>query len=745
MAAVVSQPVNFNSSRSCPGIPIIIVLLRKVKTNMLRLPLASAAPLKGLAKPSGSSGASLFLRRPFSHTILRQMPRPSSLRLPLGAFKPEAVARQTNRSSGIHGPATWMRFNHNFSKSERAEQAQQINLRAQLSQSDTEDSKSTRKELVRLLSLVRQEKGALAGALALLVVSAGIGLCLPFVIGRILDAVNTPGEDKYVFGIPIQTFLTWTAGVFLFGSVATYFRIILMRSIGERMVSRLRARAFRTLVKQDAEFYDANRVGDLISRLGTDANVVSRSVTGNIADGLRSLLTAIMGMGMMCYMSLHLTSIIVLCLPPAMMGTWAYGRRVRKISRNLQESLGSLTRVGEERLNNIGTARAFGGETQEINLYNKQLRSVFNIAMQEARAGGLYVSMMQVTGNYIVIGLLAIGAVMVGNGQLTFGELSSFIMYTAYSGSALSGLATFYSDLMKGAGAAQRLFEIDDKPPRIKPTAGDRLIDPRGTIEFKDVQFAYPTRPAVPIFKGLDMEIESRSNVCIVGQSGGGKSTVLNLLLRNYDPTGGKITIGGQDLENVSPWDLRKHIGVVSQEPVLYNATVAENIKYAKPEATREEIINAAQQANCTFLRDFPDGIDTAVGPRGTQLSGGQKQRIAIARAIIKQPSILVLDEATSALDSESEMQVNAALARLIKTSPTTISVAHRLSTIARSSRVIVLGSNGKCIEQGSFFDLYRDPGSELSKLLQKRSELDELQTEEKEKDNELKEIEAKD
>jgi len=613
----------------------------------------------------------------------------------------------------------------NFSRSDRARSAQQINLRSQLSQTaGDENSKSNKKELRRMYSLIKGEKYSLMLALSLLVIGAGTGLCLPFVIGKILDAVNDPNPEKFVFGYPLQQFLLGVACIFFFGSITTYFRVILLRSIGERMVVRLRARAFRNLVKQDAEFFDANRTGDLISRLGTDANVVSRSVTQNVADGLRSILTAGMGVGMMCFMSLKLTGIITLCLPPVMLGTWAYGRKVRQISRNFQTSLGDLTRVSEERLNNVNTARSFTGEKQEMRLYHGQLRNVFGIAMQEARATGLYIGMMQMTGNSIVLGLLSIGAIMVSNGALTFGELSSFIMYTAYSGSALSGLATFYSELMKGAGAAQRLFEIDDKRPVISATKGQRALSPKGDIVFHHVQFSYPTRPAVQIFRDLNMKIRAGSNVCLVGQSGGGKSTVLALLLRFYDPTKGSITIGGQHITEISPSDLRRHIGVVSQEPTLFNCTVAENIQYARPEATRAEILEAARKANCTFLADFPEGIDTPVGPRGTQLSGGQKQRIAIARAIIKKPSILVLDEATSALDGESEMLVNAALAELIKSSSTTISVAHRLSTIAKSDDVIVLGSNGQAIEQGRFTQLYRDPESELSKLLMRRHEV---------------------
>ncbi|GMM51429.1 ATP-binding cassette permease [Starmerella bacillaris] len=611
-----------------------------------------------------------------------------------------------------------------FKPSERAALAQEVDLRSQLS-----NGNQNTKDFAKLFELAKSERYALAGALLLLLISAGLGLCLPFVIGKILDAVNDPSPEKTVFGLPLPKFLMVMVGVFLFGSVATYYRVVVMRTIGERMVTKLRSRAFRSMVKADAEFFDANTVGDLISRLGTDANVVSKSVTQNFADGFRSLLTAGMGIGMMCYMSVKLTAVVMLCLPPMMIGTWLYGRKLRVISRRFQDSIGDMTKVSEERLNNVSTARAFNGETQEIRLYHQRLRDVFAVAMQEARASGLYFGMIQLTGNYIVIGLLSIGAYMVSDGALSFGELSSFIMYAAYSGSAIAGMATFYSELMKGSGAAQRLFEIEDRKSYVPLTVGEQLVTPKGDIEFHNVTFSYPTRPSVNIFKSMNLKIKAGSNVCIVGQSGGGKSTVLSLLLRFYDPTNGYITIGNQDISKVSAWDLRKHIGVVSQEPSLFSGTIAENILYANPKASREDVLRAAQQANCSFIRDFPDGIDTKVGNRGAQLSGGQKQRIAIARAIIKKPAILVMDEATSALDGESEMLVNAALAKLINSNSTTISVAHRLSTIARSKEVIVLGSEGYVIEHGDFADLYSDPNSELSKLLLKRQDGSDIPT----------------
>lgn len=322
-------------------------------------------------------------------------------------------------------------------------------------------------------------------------------------------------------------------------------------------------------------------------------------------------------------------------------------------------------------------------------------------------------------GNLTILSLLYVGGGLVQSGAITIGELTSFLMYTAYAGSSLFGLSSFYSELMKGVGAASRLFELQDREPKISPTKGERVLSARGPIRFENVSFSYPTRPAVAIFENLDFEIPQGSNVAIVGPSGGGKSTIASLLLRFYNPTEGRILINGKDISRMNAKSLRRKIGIVSQEPVLFSGTIAENIAYGKSDATRGEIVAAARKANCSFISDFPDGLDTHVGPRGAQLSGGQKQRIAIARALIKNPDILILDEATSALDAESETLVNSALAALLRGNNTTISIAHRLSTIKRSDSIIVLGNNGRVAEFGSYQDLSSRPDGAFTKLME--------------------------
>lgn len=609
-----------------------------------------------------------------------------------------------------------------YKKSERAVKASKINLSARLSPRET-TNKGGMKEIFRLFTLARREVKPLFFAVAMLIVSSAVSLTLPMTIGKILDAANSDETAKMVFGLPLNTFYSCVGALFVLGACANFGRVVLLKVIGERLVARLRVTLYKRTIAQDAEFFDANRVGDLISRLSSDANIVAKSLTQNVSDGLRSAISAFFGVAMMGYVSIKLTSMILLVIPPVFLGSWIYGKKVRQLSRDLQQAVGDLTKVSEERLSSVRTAQSFAGELQEVHRYSGKIRDVFTIGRKEAIAAASFYASTGLAGNLTVLTLLAIGSQMVMSGEMSLGALTSFTMYTGYAGSAAFGLSSFYSELMKGAGAASRLFEMMDREPSIKPTIGKKLLNARDTITFQNVKFAYPTRPAVNIFEDLSFTIPAGSNVCIVGPSGGGKSTISSLILRFYDPTGGSVKIGDEDIRNLNLKSLRRHIGVVSQEPVLFSGTIAENISYGKPEATRYEIYEAARRANCDFISDFPEGLDTYVGARGTQLSGGQKQRIAIARALIKNPSILILDEATSALDSESENQVNEALARLMRENSTTISIAHRLSTIKRSDSLVVLGSDGRVAETGSFNELIAQPDSALSHLLQAQAE----------------------
>ncbi|KAF3394594.1 ATP-dependent permease MDL1 [Penicillium rolfsii] len=608
-----------------------------------------------------------------------------------------------------------------FELTERAAQAAQVNLRAKLAKDGASGKKSGFAEIWRLFKIARPEAKALGFAFFFLLVSSSITMSIPFSIGKIMDGATKSEEEGggQLFGLSIPMFYTALGGILLVGAAANYGRIIILRIVGERIVARLRSKLFRQTFVQDAEFFDANRVGDLISRLSSDTIIVGKSITQNLSDGLRAGVSGVAGFTLMAYTSLKLSSILVLLLPPIGLGALFYGRAIRNLSRKIQKNLGTLTKIAEERLGNVKTSQSFAGEILEVNRYNTQVRKIFDLGKRESLISATFFSSTGLMGNMTILSLLYVGGGMVQSGAISIGELTSFLMYTAYAGSSMFGLSSFYSELMKGVGAASRLFELQDRQPTIHPTKGLKVESARGPIRFENVSFSYPTRPAVTIFKDLNFEIPQGTNVAIVGPSGGGKSTIGSILLRFYSPTGGRVLINGKDIKDMNAKSLRRKIGVVAQEPVLFSGTIAENIAYGRPRATRSEIVAAARKANCQFISDFPDGLDTHVGARGAQLSGGQKQRIAIARALIKEPDILILDEATSALDAESETLVNSALAALLRGNNTTISIAHRLSTIKRSDTIIVLGPDGTVAEQGSYEELSSRPDGAFTKLME--------------------------
>ncbi|KAI1391310.1 uncharacterized protein F4822DRAFT_396312 [Hypoxylon trugodes] len=624
-----------------------------------------------------------------------------------------------------------------FAKSEKASKAAQINLRARLSHEgkDGKKSSASMNEIWRLIKIARPEAKNLIIAVVLLLVSSSLFVSLPLVVGKVMNlATSKPIEETEIFGLSLYQFFGAFGLALTVGACANFGRIILLRIVGERVVTRLRSQLFRKTYGQDAEFFDANRVGDLISRLGTDTIVVGKSITQNVSDGLRALVNSVSGLALMAWISPSLTAVILVAAPFIGTASFIYSRIIRRISRKMQQNLGTLTKIAEERLGNVKTSQAFVGEAQEVRRYNNQVRKVFELGKKQSIYDASYFSGTSWMGNMTIIALLWFGGNLVRDGIMTTGDLTTFVMYAFWAGGGLFGVANFYSELMKGVGAATRIFELQDRNSGISSTKGIKVTSAQGPIKFENVSFAYPTRPAVTIFNSLNFEIPSGTNVCIVGPSGGGKSTVSSLLLRFYDPTSGSISINGVDISKMNTKALRRRIGMVSQEPVLFSGTVADNISYGKPDATRLGIITAAQKANCGFISDFPQGLETQVGPRGAQLSGGQKQRIAIARALIKDPDILILDEATSALDAESETAVNLALSALLKgRRRTTISIAHRLSTIKRSDKLIVLSNNGTVAEVGSYEELSSNPNSEFTRLMEWQMSGGEIPTKAKE------------
>lgn len=493
-----------------------------------------------------------------------------------------------------------------FAKSEKASAAAKVNLSARLTKDTGQVQSGGAREVWRLIKIARPESKALAAAVTFLFISSGVSMSLPFSIGRILDIATKAEEGgSVVFGLSMPQFYLALGAFLTCGAGANYMRIIILRIVGERIVVRLRSSLFRKTFSQNAEFFDANRVGDLISRLGSDTIIVGKSITQNLSDGLRAIVSGIAGFVMMGYVSLKLTGMLALMAPPVAIIAFFAGRALRQVSKRIQKNLGTLTKIAEERLSNVKTSQAFVGEVQEVSRYNRQVKRIFELGRKEAFIAATFYGSTGLMGNLTVLSLLYVGGSMVKSGAISVGELTSFLMYTVYAGSSMVGLSGFWGELMKGVGAASRLFELQDREPTISPSVGERVRSARGDIVFNKVSFAYPTRPAVAIFENLNFTIKQGTNVAIVAPSGAGKSTVASLLLRFYLPTSGAITVDGRDISKLSAKQLRRKIGYVGQEPVLFSGTVAENIAYGRPHATRAEIVTAARKANCEFIGDF--------------------------------------------------------------------------------------------------------------------------------------------
>lgn len=606
---------------------------------------------------------------------------------------------------------------------------------------DTSQADNESKDLWRLLKLIKMDWKLLAIALSLLTFSCSIGMAIPKVIGLVLDSLreldpSAPGgillsQLTIWNGISGPWFFAATFIALCFGCGANYIRVILLRILSERLVIRLRSRLMKRVLHMDATFFDHYKVGDLMSRVNNDAFLVSRSITQRVSDGVKALIVGVAGVGMMFSLSWQLSSVL-LCMmgPPLVISAKIMGRQIRYNSKKLQESTANLTKLTEEQFNGIKTIQSFVAENNELNKFHTSIREIFQIGKKFAFINAKFFTTASLISDFSFLIVLTYGSYLVLNGAITVGGLTAFMLYTEYTGNAIFNMSNFYSELMTGAGAATRLFELTDAIPQVHSTKGRKLINVdklnnAGSVEFKNVTFAYPNRPTLPIFKNLSFRIQPGSNYCIVGPSGKGKSTIAWLLIRCYDAQSGHILINGQDISTLSAKSLRRQVAIVQQEPVLMSGTIRDNITYGLDYIpTKEEIRSVAKQCFChNFITKLPNTYDTMIGPQGTLLSGGQKQRIAIARALIKKPKILILDEATSALDVESEGAINYTFGQLMKSkSMTIISIAHRLSTIRRSENIIVLGNDGNVIEVGKFKELFDDPNSELSKLLNEKT-----------------------
>ncbi|XP_012515615.1 PREDICTED: ATP-binding cassette sub-family B member 10, mitochondrial, partial [Propithecus coquereli] len=535
-------------------------------------------------------------------------------------------------------------------------------------------------EARKLLGLAYPERRRLAAAVGFLAMSSVITMSAPFFLGKIIDVIYTNPTVDY--STNLTRLCLGLSGVFLCGAAANAIRVYLMQTSGQRIVNRLRTSLFSSILRQEVAFFDKTRTGELINRLSSDTALLGRSVTENLSDGLRAGAQAAVGISMMFFVSPNLATFVLSVVPPMSIIAVIYGRYLQKLTKVTQDSLAQATQLAEERIGNVRTVRAFGKEMTEMEKYASKVDFVMQLARKEAFARAGF-----------------------------FGAVS---------------LSSFYSELMKGLGAGGRLWELLEREPKMPFNEGVILNEKsfQGALEFKNVHFAYPARPGAPIFQDFSLSIPSGSVTALVGSSGSGKSTVVSLLLRLYDPVSGTISLDGHDIRQLNPVWLRSKIGTVSQEPILFSCSIAENIAYGADDpssVTAEQVGRVAEVANAdAFIRNFPQGFSTVVGEKGVLLSGGQKQRIAIARALLKNPKILLLDEATSALDAENEYLVQEALDRLME-GRTVLVIAHRLSTIKNANMVAVL-DQGKITEYGKHEELLSKPDGMYRKLMNKQS-----------------------
>lgn len=383
-----------------------------------------------------------------------------------------------------------------------------------------------------------------------------------------------------------------------------------------------------------------------------------------------------------------------------------FGKFIRKLSKQTQDELAAANVIVEETLHSIMTVKSFAGEEYESSRYSKGLNKVVKVALKAAGFRGAFISFIIFALFGGIVAVMWYGASLVAQGVMSVGDLVSFVLYTTFIGGSIAGLGDIYSQIQKAIGSSERVLEILDEAPEVS-TADYQQVPVDGQIQFDQVRFNYPTRPEIEVLKGVSFTIRPGEKVALAGHSGAGKSTIIQLLLKFYPVSSGSIEVDGKHLQNWNLKQLRSNIGIVPQEVLLFGGSIKENIAYAKPEATEEEIIEAAKKANAwQFISKFPEGLETKVGERGIKLSGGQRQRVAIARAILKDPAILILDEATSSLDAESEALVQEALDELMK-NRTTIIIAHRLATIRKVDRIYVL-NEGRIVEEGTHEELSR-------------------------------------
>lgn len=570
-------------------------------------------------------------------------------------------------------------------------------------QSDTPKKKITKSDLkksLRLFKYVKPYKNTFAIGFVFLLLSSVTSMVFPYLTGKLVDSANSEMLKE------INTIALALLGVFAANAVFSYFRIYLFAIVTQKTLADLRQSTYRHLIKLPMHFFSERRVGELNSRIASDISLLQETLTTTIAELIRQVLTIFIGIALLSYISVKLTLLMLGLVPVVILIAIIFGRFIKRLSKEAQEKVAESNTIVEETLQGITTVKAFANEFFENMRYRDKTNEIVGISLRGAKWRGAFASFIIFALFGSIVGVIWYGVILVNENGLSIGDLFTFILYSVFVGASMGGLADLYSQLQKAIGATENLMEIlDETPEDISDEQLTLLTRVNGDVSFDQVNFAYPSRSDVQVLKSVSFSASHGEQIAIVGPSGAGKSTVTNLLLRFYNPTSGSIQIDGKPIQDYSLSELRSHMSIVPQDVLLFGGTIKENIGYGKIGATDAEIMEAAKQANAhLFIDGFPEKYETIVGERGIQLSGGQRQRIAIARAILKNPSILILDEATSALDSESEKLVQEALETLMK-GRTSIVIAHRLSTIRKADKILVL-NEGQLVESGTHEEL---------------------------------------
>ncbi len=578
-------------------------------------------------------------------------------------------------------------------------------------------TKESLKRALRLFKYLKPYRWKYVAGLVFLFLTSVASLAFPKMIGMMLNAAKAPSVDQ------IDTWAIYLLILFALQSVFSYFRVVLFVSVTENTLADLRRATYSHLVRMHMNFFSMRRIGELTSRISSDISLLQDTLTTTLAEFLRQFLVIVGGITALTFISYKLTLVMLAIVPAVVIFAVFFGRKIRKLSKATQDKVAESNTIVEETMQGIATVKAFANETYESNRHRESTQKIIIQAVKGGKARAAFISFIIFCLFGSIVAVIWRGVILVHAGELTFGDMFSFVLYSVFVGASFGGIAELYAGIQKAIGATERLLDILDEPIEDIALMDSNTVPAEhkisGNVKFHDVHFSYAARKELQVLRGVSFTVDKGESVAIVGPSGAGKTTLLQLLLRFYDPTSGSITIDDREIKTFPLSALRSQMALVPQDVLLFGGTIKENILYGRHNATEEEIIEAARKANAhDFIMSFPKNYETLVGERGISLSGGQRQRIAIARAVLRNPSILILDEATSSLDSESERLVQEALEKLMQ-GRTSFVIAHRLSTIRKADKILVL-EKGTLKESGTHEQLMQLPDGlyrSLSKL----------------------------